>query len=128
MQSTKIKRKLKAAHLQIGQAVESLSLLYLQSRGLKCIEKNYRCRYGEIDLIMMHQRDLVFIEVRYRKNDLFGGATQSIDASKQRKIRHTAETFLQENQSIEFNGCRFDVVAVSGEPPNYETHWIRDAF
>lgn len=121
-------QELKAIHLQRGEAVESASQAHLQSKGLRFIAKNYRCRYGEIDLIMMDQHDLVFIEVRYRKNDLFGGAAQSIDAKKQQKLRHTGETFLQKNQSMEFHGCRFDVVAVSGEPPNYKINWIRDAF
>ncbi len=119
---------MKATHLRRGEEVESASLAYLQSNGLKFVEKNYRSMYGEIDLIMMDQHDLVFIEVRYRKNDLFGGATQSINANKQQKLRRTAETFLQKNHSMEFDGCRFDVVAVSGQSENYEIHWLSDAF
>ncbi len=117
-----------AIHLQRGKAIESASRVYLQDHGLKFMEKNYRCRYGEIDLIMMDKQNLVFVEVRYRKNDLFGGAGQSIDANKQQRLQCTAETFLQKNQSMEFDGCRFDVVAVSGELPDYHIHWIRDAF
>ncbi len=120
--------KLKAIHLQRGEAVESAACAYLQASGLQLVEKNYRCRYGEIDLIMLDQNDLIFVEVRYRKNDLFGGATQSVDAKKRQKIRHTAETFLQQNQAMEFNGCRFDVVAVSGNPTDYKIQWIRNAF
>lgn len=119
---------MKAPHLRRGEAVESAALAYLKSNGLTFVEKNYRAMYGEIDLIMMDKHDLVFVEVRYRKNDLFGGATQSIDAYKQQKLRSTAETFLQKNHSMEFDGCRFDVVAVSGQSANYKIHWISDAF
>ncbi len=126
--SESVGAELKARHLQRGEAVESASQVYLQSSGLQLIEKNYRCRYGEIDLIMLDQQDLVFVEVRYRKNDSFGGAAQSVDTQKQQKLRHTAEIFLQENQSMEFNGCRFDVIAASGTPPDYNIHWIHDAF
>ncbi len=92
------------------------------------MEKNYRTRYGEIDLVMMDRQDLVFVEVRYRKNDLFGGAAQSVNLTKQLKIRRTAQTFLQKNPAGEFNGCRFDVVAVCGQPPDYKIDWVSNAF
>ena len=119
---------MKAAHLKRGDDVESSSLNYLRANGLKLVEKNYRTTYGEIDLIMMDKQDLVFVEVRYRKNNLFGGAKQSINPKKQIKIRRTAETFLQKNDAMDFDGCRFDVVAVCGQPPNYNIDWISDAF
>ncbi|WP_424947378.1 YraN family protein [Candidatus Spongiihabitans sp.] len=119
---------MKATHLLRGEQVESAALAYLQSNGLTLVEKNYRCMYGEIDLIMMDKHDLVFVEVRYRKNDLFGGATQSIDANKQQKLRRTAETFMQKNHALKFDGCRFDVVAVNGQSANYKIHWLSDAF
>lgn len=122
------KQSAQAAHLRRGQQVESASLAYLQANGLKFVAKNYRSMYGEIDLIMLDRQDLVFVEVRYRKNDLFGGATQSVDTRKQQKLRRTAETFLQKNHALEFDGCRFDVVAVSGKSANYQIHWLSDAF
>lgn len=119
---------MKAAHLQRGEQVESAALAYLQSNGLKLVERNYHSLYGEIDLIMMDKHDLVFVEVRYRKNDVFGGATESIDANKQQKLRRTAETFMQKNHAMAFDGCRFDVIAVSGESANYKIDWISNAF
>jgi len=119
---------LKAAHLQRGEEVEAVALEFLLTRGFRLLEKNYRCRYGEIDLVMMDKQDLVFVEVRYRKNDLFGGAAQSIDRKKQQKLRRTAEKFLQQHHSMTFEGCRFDVVAVSGPPSNYSIELIKDAF
>jgi putative endonuclease len=92
------------------------------------IAQNYRSSFGEIDLIMMENRHLVFVEVRYRLNDLFGGAALSVDHRKQAKIRRTAESFLQSNESMNYTGCRFDVVAVSGNPPDLHIEWIVDAF
>ena len=63
----------------LGNRSEKLALKYLKQKGLKLHEKNYHCRYGEIDLIMWHDDYLVFIEVRYRKNNLFGGALESVN-------------------------------------------------
>jgi putative endonuclease len=119
---------LKATHLQRGEEVEAAALEFLLVRNFRLIEKNYRSRYGEIDLVMMDRQNLVFIEVRYRSNDRFGGAAQSIDQRKQQKLRRTAERFLQQNHTMTFDGCRFDVIAVSGSPPSYKIDWIADAF
>ena len=119
---------MKAAHLQRGEDAEMRSLEFLQNQGLKLLERNFKNRYGEIDLIMMDNKDLVFIEVRYRKNDLFGGALQSIDTKKQQKIRRCAQSYLQNTVSQQFLGCRFDVVAVSGHPPDFSIDWVPAAF
>lgn len=111
-----------------GEDVETMSLLHLQAQGLKLIEKNFRSTYGELDLVMLDDQDLVFVEVRYRKNDDFGGASESVNERKKRKLRRTAESFLQQDRLPEFVSCRFDVVAVKGEFQNYEIDWIQDAF
>ncbi len=108
--------------------METASRQHLESRGLRFLQKNFRSKYGELDLIMMDNQDLVFVEVRYRKNDLFGGAAQSINAQKQLKLRRTAESFLQKYATLKFDGCRFDVVAVSGNQSDYKFDWICDAF
>ena len=92
------------------------------------IKRNYRCPSGEIDIIMHHHKELVFVEVRYRKSDAYGGAQESITPAKQRKIRNSAESFLQKNTDKGHGGCRFDVMAVSGNAQNYQFDWIRNAF
>ena len=69
-----------------GKLAEKKACDYLQQQGLKLIEKNYYCRSGEIDLIMLDKQELVFIEVRYRKSRTFGSAAESIDARKRNKI------------------------------------------
>lgn len=115
-------------HLHRGADAEKFALQYLQRNGLRLVERNYSCPAGELDIVMLHQRDLVFVEVRYRRSDQFGGAAQSIDAGKQRKLRRAAESFLQRHPALNFSGCRFDVVAVTGNAPDYQMDWISDAF
>jgi len=73
-----------------GVVAEKKALTYLLDQGLTLLHQNYYCRFGEIDLIMLDQDTLVFIEVRYRNNNKFGGALASINQTKQRKIIKTA--------------------------------------
>ena len=116
-----------APHLRRGADAERSALEYLQARGLQLVERNYRCAAGELDMVMLDERELVFVEVRYRATDSFGGAAPSVDAGKQRKLRRAGESFLQTCE-LPFSGCRFDVVAVSGAAPGYQFEWISDAF
>ena len=99
---------------------------YLKKQGLRLIDKNVHSRYGEIDLIMQHQDMLVFIEVRYRKTQDYGGAKASVTAAKQLKLTKTALYYMQ-MKGREFN-ARFDVVAMSGEGNNLAIEWIKNAF
>jgi putative endonuclease len=98
---------------------------YLQRQGLKLIDRNYHCRMGEIDLIMDHDNTLVFVEVRYRKNNLFGGALESVTYKKQQKLQKTALHFLQHYQD---RNARFDVIAITGEHKQQSFEWIQNAF
>jgi putative endonuclease len=114
-----------AEHLEQGKAAEAKALSYLQSRGLRLLQRNYRARGGEIDLIMQQEGTLVFVEVRYRKSSRFGSAAESVSAAKQHKLLNTASRFLQQ-QGLDAP-CRFDVVGISGSNQT-EIEWIRDAF
>jgi len=111
----------------LGKEIEGLVCIYLQQRGLKLIATNYRCKSGEIDLIMSDKQTLVFIEVRYRKNSNYGDGAASVDKNKQRRIISAATYYLQGRNLYDKVLCRFDVVAVSGVS-KYEFDWIRDAF
>lgn len=115
-------------HLHRGVDAEKAALAYLESRGLRLLERNYRYPAGELDMVMLDQRQLVFVEVRYRRTDRFGGAAPSVDADKRRKLRWAGEAFLQHHPRLSFDGCRFDVVAVTGTAPEYRFDWISDAF
>ena len=114
-----------------GQDAEQACCSYLQQQGLKLLDRNYHGRRGELDLVMQDSDTVVFIEVRYRKNNAFGGALESITSSKLEKIRLTAEQYLQQETNLKDG--RFDVVAMTGKIQNngsydYSFEWIKNAF
>ena len=108
-----------------GDEAEQMACRYLEGQGLVLRERNYRCRRGEIDLIMQAGNQLVFVEVRYRKNSRYGSAAESITATKQARIINAASHYLQRLPGEP--GCRFDVVAISGNRGE-RINWIPDAF
>ena len=112
----------------LGDAAEDFVLGILQGEGFRLVERNFRCKGGEIDLVMLTGDELVFVEVRYRAGDAFGDGVESVDRHKQRRLRIAAETWLQKNHDFEFRYCRFDVFSVTGTPPDFEFEWIDDAF
>jgi len=109
-----------------GKLAENACCDYLKKQGLKLIARNYRGHRGEIDLVMQDKKILVFVEVRYRKNNHFGGALESVTTKKQGRILATAEQYLQQETKLE-NG-RIDVVAMSHATGEYTFEWIRNAF
>ncbi len=111
-----------------GRWAEDTAYHYLSQQGLKLIQRNYRCRAGEIDLIMEHDRTLVFIEVRYRASSRFGSSAESIDSHKQQRIYQTAEHYLQNHHDCAQLACRFDALLISGRPPHSHIEWIKNAF
>ena len=107
-----------------GAAAEQLAADYLQGRGLRLIERNFRVRGGEIDLVCRDGASTVFVEVRLRSHKDFGGAAASITATKQARLVLAARHWLQRHGETP---CRFDCVLLDGlEPKNIE--WLRDAF
>ena len=107
-----------------GDPAESLAAAFLERQGLKILERNYRCRFGEIDLVARSGGVLVFVEVRARKSEAFGDAAGSITAAKRRRLVDAARHFLARRR-VE-RACRFDVVLVRGSEQRVE--WITDAF
>jgi putative endonuclease len=122
----------KAEHLKQGEDAEAACCNYLMSRGLKLVGKNFSCRQGEIDIIMYDQGMLVFVEVRFRKNNNYGGGLESITATKQQRLRKAAELYLQQNN--QYKNARFDVVSMSANTEtrlskqHYNFDWIKNAF
>jgi putative endonuclease len=108
-----------------GALAEQLAAQYLQQQGLRLLQMNYRCRYGEIDLILQHGDTHVFVEVRLRSGAVFGGAAASIDARKQAKLVRTARHYLSQLQHIP--PCRFDAVLMQAADVN-KLEWVRNAF
>jgi putative endonuclease len=116
----------KAAHLDAGQLAEDQALAYLQTQGLVLVERNYRCRGGEIDLVMRDGGKLVFVEVRYRASQGFGGALASVGLRKQGRLIVAAGHYLAAKRID--RPTRFDVAAVSSEQGKLAIQWIKDAF
>lgn len=113
---------------QSGQWAEDFAHAYLCQQGLQLIERNYRYRHGEIDLIMQQQAILVFIEVRYRRNSSYGGSLESINYPKQQRILKTAHHYLYTHSWTQQHPCRFDVVLIQGTLITPQICWLTDAF
>lgn len=107
-----------------GRRYEEAAGAYLESLGYRILERNYRCRRGEIDLIARDGAVLVFIEVKFRRGPAAGDPAEAVDARKRRRIVTAARMYLAERRLSPQTLCRFDVVAFRGDAPVL----IRDAF
>jgi putative endonuclease len=103
-----------------GRQAEARALDYLTQQGLQLVDRNYSCRWGEIDLIMRHKQTLVFIEVRHRSHNAYGDAAASVSLAKQTRIWRTAEHYLQ--RCAPLPPCRFDLVAFDGD----QISWLQN--
>jgi len=114
-----------------GKSAEEFAKRYLQDQGLTLVDQNYRCKYGEIDLIMRDKQTTVFVEVRYRKSHHFGSGAESVNYHKQRKLLATASHYLQNDLKAAKRPCRFDVISLTTSAPpgnnDYTVQWIADA-
>lgn len=112
-----------------GALAETAACAWLAQRGLKVIARNYRCRLGEIDLIALDGRELVFVEVRLRNNPTFGTAADSITARKRLRLIRTAQHFLACFPRWRNAGCRFDVMAArQTSDGTLHWDWLKQAF
>jgi putative endonuclease len=107
----------------LGQTAEARAEAFLTKQGLTPLARNWRCRFGEIDLIMQDGATRVFVEVRLRSRNDFGGAAASVTPTKQRKLLAAARQYLSGLQTLP--PCRFDVVALDGSSA---PDWIKNAF
>ena len=113
----------------VGARAEQLACEFLTGQGLTPITRNFRCRLGEIDLVMRHGTCLVFVEVRFRSGRRLTGAGMTVDIHKQRKLIRTAALFLARHPTLASVPARFDVIAIDADERGQQTlDWIRDAF
>jgi putative endonuclease len=113
----------------LGARAEQLARDYLEARGLTILERNYRRRRGELDLVALDRDVLVIAEVRTRSSEDFGGAAASITTAKQRRIIRAASQLLQQQRAYAALPVRFDVLIVSGlESAAPQVNWLRHAF
>lgn len=108
----------------LGEYYESLAVDYLKKQGLRILQRNYRVRSGEIDIIASDGEYLVFVEVKYRRTGDSGSSLCAVDAAKQRIISRTALHYLTTRKKNVDIPCRFDVVGIDGT----QIHWIKNAF
>lgn len=103
-----------------GAAAEFLARTWLKQRGYRILESNYRCCTGEVDIICEDHGTIVFVEVKSRAGTAFGTPAQSVNSSKQRKLRLTAQHYVIERQ-LESHPLRFDVISILNKrSPEFE--------
>jgi putative endonuclease len=115
---------------QAGRRGEDLACRHLESQGLTLLERNYRCRAGEIDLVMLDGGTLVLVEVRSRTSAAHGSAAATVGARKQRRFTLAARHLMLTRPQYRRLAARFDVVAIDPAPGGgpAQLTWIRDAF
>jgi putative endonuclease len=106
-----------------GEAAENLAAAFLLREGLTLVERNFHCRFGEIDVIARDGATLVFVEVRMRTSERFGGAAGSITAAKRARLLRTARLYLAGVARVP--ACRFDALLVNGNDNSIE--WLKNA-
>ena len=118
-----------SATQSVGRHNERTAESYLKSRGLLPVTRNFRCRQGEIDLVMLDGAVLVFVEVRYRRPNRFVSAAATVDGFKQRKLCNAAAMFLAKQPVYREHTVRFDVVGIDGPTTGkFTIQWLKDAF
>ncbi|MBQ4565385.1 MAG: YraN family protein [Oscillospiraceae bacterium] len=115
----------------LGHWGETLAAQYLRKKGYQLVAVNYRCRMGEIDLIVQKKEYLVFVEVKLRKDASFAEALEFVDKKKQNRIKTAAKLYLKQNDAFSYR-ARFDVIEIYA-PQGVETkkptiHHLEDAF
>jgi putative endonuclease len=109
--------------IEVGATGEDRAVSFLARRGLRIVERNYRCKVGELDIVARDGGVLVFVEVRSRRSDEFGSALDAISVHKRRKVTRVAAVYLAHRRPA-FDQARFDVIAITGT----ELVHIKDAW
>jgi putative endonuclease len=112
----------------LGREAEGAACRHLERGGMKVIERNYRALRGELDIICRDGDDWVFVEVKARSSDTFGGAAYSVPPAKRRQVARLARHYLTAKGMLGRVGCRFDVVLVDAARRPYDVTHIPDAF
>lgn len=111
-----------------GAGFELAARRELERAGLRLRAANVRYRFGELDLVMDDADVLVFVEVRYRRGDGYGGGAASVDGRKRRRLARAAAAYLAASPALSRRPCRFDVVSLAGDEAAPRFDWIRNAF
>jgi putative endonuclease len=115
-------------HLRAGREAERIAQRFLQRNGLRTVAENYSCRSGELDLVMLEGREIVFVEIRYRRSVRLMTPAETVDLGKRRRLARAALHFLQRHADYGDNPVRFDVIGMSGSLADPFIDWLRNAF
>jgi putative endonuclease len=116
-----------SAHIELGRAGENAAAAFYRRRGFRVVDRNYRCRSGEIDLVVRRGRLLVFCEVKTRTSQRWGEPAEAVGALKQGRLRRCAGTWLAEHSGSR-RELRFDVVSVAVTQGGLEVTHLPGAF
>jgi putative endonuclease len=111
-----------------GAWAENLAAAHLESQGLEVLARNYRIRGGEIDIVMREGTIIVFVEVKQRSSDSFGGALESVTAQKMNLLRRAALHYMVKELQSDDLPCRFDLLLVHGDAQSNRLEWLQNAF
>ena len=111
----------------LGREGERVAELFLKKKGYKVVKRNYRCRGGEVDLIVLDRKVVVFVEVKTRTDHAFGSPLEAVEPRKQRRMILAAQLFLHEKKLHE-RDARFDVVGISWPGADPLVEHIQNAF
>ncbi len=117
-----------AGTVATGARAEQAALRFLERQGLALVTRNFRCRMGELDLVMLDGGELVIVEVRYRASRAPVDPAVTVTATKRRRLLRAASRFLQVRPDFRDHAMRFDVLALSGALDAVRCDWIRGAF
>ena len=118
---------LKKAKILLGREGERIAERFLKKKGYKLVERNYRCAAGELDLIVLDQRVIVFVEVKTRTGMGYGTPLEAVEARKQQKMIYAAQFFLNAKK-LSQREARFDVIGISWPGTEPQVEHIENAF
>ncbi|OHD12710.1 MAG: YraN family protein [Spirochaetes bacterium GWC1_27_15] len=114
---------------ELGRIGEEFAANFLQKKGIQIIKRNYFTKFGEIDLIGIENKTIIFVEVKLRQSNVFGFPYESITNKKLEKIYQLAESFLLENDFSDFD-CRFDVISLIyyHADETFKVEWLKNQY
>jgi putative endonuclease len=116
-----------AGHTTTGAQGEEIAVRFLAKKKYTIVQRNYRCRYGEIDIIARRKKILIFVEVKTRRSYAFGSPLEAVSLKKQRAISAGAQEYMQ-HAGLSHSAARFDVIAILLKGDAREIEHIENAF
>lgn len=112
----------------LGKEAEEVAKNFLQSLGYSILDMNVFYPCGELDIVALDKKVMVFVEVKQKKNNLYSNPYEAVNYSKQKKIIKAAQLYLQKLKKSPLPYCRFDVISIVGNKDNQQINHIKDAF